>query len=325
MPMMIARWMGLLLLTTAFALLHSPGLAQSDYPNKPITIVVPTPPGGTLDRITRLVSEKLRITLGVPIVLEYKPGAGLNLGAAVVAHSPPDGYRLLSAPQLTFNADLLSSKLTYNPRSLEPVTVMVGYPNVMVAREDLPVGGFAEFLAYARQNPDKLAYASQGVGQISHLTFELLKLMAKIELRHVPYRGSAPAITDILGKQVDLLADNQLATDNYIAAGKMKLLAVTGTERLPSYPQTPTVAEFVPGFVSDTWLAIGAPSGTPSEIRHKLADAFAQALRSPDVQAKLDEAHADVIASTPERMAEIVRKSRERWEPVVRAAHIQTD
>ncbi|MCC6887510.1 MAG: tripartite tricarboxylate transporter substrate binding protein [Hyphomicrobiales bacterium] len=322
---MMPKCQGLLLITAVIALPLAPARAQSDYPNKPITIVVPTPPGGTLDRVTRLASEKLRAILGVPVVLEYKPGAGLNLGAAVVAHSPPDGYRLLSAPQLTFNADLLSSKLAYNPRGLEPITVMVGYPNVMVARADLPVHGFAEFLSYARLNPDKLAYASQGVGQISHLTFEMLKLMTKIELRHVPYRGSAPAITDILGRQIDLLIDNQLSTDSYIFAGKMKLLAVTGKGRLTSYPNTPTVGEFVPGFVSDTWLAIGAPPGTPSDIRHKLADAFAQALRSPDVQAKLAEAHADVIASSPGRMAEIVRESRERWEPVIQAARIQTD
>jgi tripartite-type tricarboxylate transporter receptor subunit TctC len=320
---MTAKWLGLPFATLALALL--PALAQSEYPVRPITIVVPTPPGGTLDRVTRLASEKLRGILGVPVVLEYKPGAGLNLGAAMVAHAAPDGYKLLSAPQLTYNADLLSSNLAYNPRSLEPVSVMVGYPNVMVARADLPVSRLADLLDYARRHPDKLAYASQGVGQISHLTFEMLKLMAKIELRHVPYRGTAPAITDILGGQVDLLIDNQFATDSHIAAGKLKLLAVTGKERLPSYPNTPTVAEFVPGFVSDTWLAIGAPPGTPREIRGKLAQAFAQALRTPDVQAKLAEAYAEVIASTPERMAEIVRESRERWEPIVKAANIRTD
>jgi tripartite-type tricarboxylate transporter receptor subunit TctC len=309
----------------ALALWPVPAAAQTEYPVRPITVIVPTPPGGTLDRVTRLAGEKLRGILGVPVVLEYKPGAGLNLGAAIVAHAAPDGYRLLSAPQLTYNADLLSGNLTYNPRSLEPVTVMVGYPNVMVSRANLPVNGLAELLDYARKHPDKLSYASQGVGQISHLTFEMLKLMAGIGMRHVPYRGSAPAITDILGGQVDLLIDNQFATDSHIAAGTLKLLAVTGRERLPSYPDIPAVAELVPGFVSDTWLAIGAPPGTPRDIRNKLAQAFAQALRTPDVQAKLAEGYAEVIASTPERMAEIVRESRERWEPVVKAANIRTD
>jgi tripartite-type tricarboxylate transporter receptor subunit TctC len=202
---------------------------------------------------------------------------------------------------------------------------MVGYPNVVVARPNLPVSSFAELLAYARAHPDKLSYASQGTGQISHLTFELLKLMANLQMRHVPYRGSAPALTDIMGDQIDLLADNQLAADGYIAAGKMKLLAVTSKERLSSYPNVPAVAEFVPGFVSDTWLAIGAPPGTPREIRSKLAAAFAQALRMPDVQAKLAEARAELVASTPERMAEIVRESRVRWEPVVKAAKIRVE
>jgi tripartite-type tricarboxylate transporter receptor subunit TctC len=321
----MSRQWRLWLVTIALVILPVCSFAQSDYPNRPITIIVPTPPGGTLDLITRLASEKLRDLLGQPIVLEYKPGAGLNIGAAYVARATPDGYTLLSAPQLTYNADLLSAKLSYDPRTLEPVTVMVGYPNVVVARPNLPANSFAELLAYARQHPDELTYASQGTGQISHLTFEMLKLMANIKLRHVPYRGSAPAITDILGNQVDLLADNQLSTSSYIAAGKMKLLAVTGKERLPAYPNVPTVAEFVPSFVSDTWLAIGAPRGTPQEIRSKLATVIAEALRMPDVRAKLMEAHAGIVASTPERMAEIVRESRERWAPVVSAAGIRLE
>ncbi len=321
---MSKRW-GSWLATFMLVLLPVCALAQSDYPNRPITIIVPTPPGGTLDVITRLASEKLRGILGQPAILDYKPGAGLNIGAAFVAHAAPDGYTLLTAPQLTYNADLFSSKLSYDPRTLEPVTVMVGYPNVVVARPNLPVNTFSELLDYARQHPDELAYASQGTGQISHLTFEMLKLMAHIKMRHVPYRGSAPAITDLMGDQIDLLADNQFATDEYIAAGKIKILAVTGKERLPAYPKVPAVAELVPGFVSDTWLAIGAPPGTPAEIRTKLAAAFAQALRMPDVQAKLKEARADVIASTPEQMTVIVRESRQRWEPVVKAANIRIE
>jgi tripartite-type tricarboxylate transporter receptor subunit TctC len=321
----MSRPWGLWFATITLVLLSASGFAQTNYPSRPITIIVPTPPGGTLDLITRLASEKLRGILGQPVMLEYKPGAGLNIGAAFVANAAPDGYTLLTAPQLTYNADLLSAKLPYDPQTLEPVTVMVGYPNVVVARPNLPVSSFAELLAYARAHPDELTYGSQGNGQISHLTFEMLSLMANIKLRHVPYRGSAPAIADILGAQIDLLADNQFSTDTYIAAGKMKLLAVTGTERLPAYPNVPAVAEFIPGFVSDTWLAIGAPRGTPKEIRSKLASAFAEALRMPDVKAKLAEAHADIIASTPERMADIVRESRERWEPVVRAANIRIE
>jgi tripartite-type tricarboxylate transporter receptor subunit TctC len=311
--------------TIALVLSSAGGFAQTSYPNRTITIVVPTPPGGTLDVITRLASIKLQSILGQPVVLEYKPGAGLNIGAAHVARAAPDGYTLLTAPQLTYNADLLSSNLLYHPQTLEPVTVMVGYPNVVVARPGLPLNSFAELLAYARAHPDALTYASQGNGQISHLTFEMLNLMANLKLRHVPYRGSAPAITAILADQIDLLADNQFSTDAHIAAGKMKLLAVTGTKRLPAYPNVPTVAEVVPGFVSDTWLAIGAPPGTPKEIRRKLAGAFAEALRMPDVKARLDEAHADIVASTPEQMAEIVHESRARWEPVVKAANIHIE
>ena len=321
----MSRLLGLWFAAIALVLSSASGFAQTSYPTRPITIVVPTPPGGTLDLITRLASIKVQAILGQPVTLEYKPGAGLNIGAAHVARAAPDGYTLLTAPQLTFNADLLSASLPYDPHKLEPVTVMVGYPNVVVARPNLPVSNFPELLAYARAHPDALTYASQGNGQISHLTFELLNLMANLKLRHVPYRGSAPAITAILGDQIDLLADNQFSTAAYIVAGKMKLRAVTGTQRLPAYPNVPTVAEFVPGFVSDTWLAIAAPPGTPKEIRSKLASAFAEALRMPDVKAKLAEAHADIIASSPERMAEIIRESRARWEPVVRAANIRIE
>lgn len=318
----MSRPLRLWVATIALAFSSASGFAETSYPNRPITIVVPTPPGGTLDLVTRLAAMKLRDILGQTITFEYKPGGGLNIGAAYVAHAAPDGYTLLTAPQLTYNADLLTAKLPYDPRTLEPVTVMVGYPNVVVARPGLPANSFAELLAYARAHPDALTYASQGNGQISHLTFEMLNLMAGLKLRHVPYRGSAPAITAILGDQIDLLADNQFSTDAHIVAGKMKLLAVTGTQRLPAYPNIPTVAELVPGFVSDTWLAIGAPPGTPKDIRSKLAAAFAAALRAPEVKARLDEAHADVIASSPAQMAGIVRESRARWEPVVKAAHI---
>jgi len=301
------------------------GFAETNYPNRPITIVVPTPPGGTLDLITRLAGTKLRDILGQSITFEYKPGGNLNVGAAYVAHAVPDGYTLLTAPQLTYNADLLTANLTYDPHALEPVTVMVGYPNVVVARPGLQANSFAELLAFAHAHPDALTYASQGNGQISHLTFEMLNLMAGLKLRHVPYRGSAPAIAAILGDQVDLLADNQFSTDAYIMAGKMKLLAVTGAQRLPAYPNVPTVAEFIAGFVSDTWLAIGAPPGTPKDICNKLANAFAEALRAPEVKPRLDEARADIIASTPEQMTDIVRESRARWEPVVKAANIHIE
>ena len=318
------RLLGILAIAMlAIATLAQPAHAQSDFPNRVITIVVPFPAGGALDSVARIMAEKLRTKLGQPVIVENRAGAGGNIGSGYVARSDPDGYTLLFAPQLIFSADLLSDNLPYDPTKLEPVSVLVEYPNVILARADLPVKDFKELLDFIRKNPGKLNYASQGNGQIGHLTIEMMKMMGKLDLVHVPYRGSAPAIADLLAGSTDILADNLVATAGLVKAGKLKMLAVTGAKRIPAYPDVPAVAEFIPGFVSDTWPAIAAPPGTPKEITDKLAAAIGEVIRMPDVLSKLGDAQAEIAKIGPEEMARYIEESRTRWQPVIKASNIK--
>jgi len=203
--------------------------------------------------------------------------------------------------------------------------VISTYPTFILGRVDLPADNIAQLIAYARANPSKLSYGSQGTGQISHLTFEMLKTMTGIDMLHVPYRGTAPAMTDLLSGQVDLLADTPLASIAHVKAGKLKLLAVGSPARNPAFPDVPTVAETVPGFESEKWMAIAATPGTPKAVTEKLSAAVAEAVRSPDVSARIKQLQATPFGSTPSEMAEVVRRSTAQWEPVITAAKIRIE
>ena len=298
---------------------------QVAWPSRTVTIVVPFPPGGTLDTLARSVAERLRESLGQPVVVDNRAGAAGNIGAGYVARSQPDGHTLLCAPQLTFNADLLHPNLPFDPRAFEPVSVLATYPNVIVGRQDLPFATVPALLERARAQPETLTYGSQGNGQIAHLTFAMLEMMAGVRMTHVPYRGSAPLLTALLSGEVDLSTDNLLTMNAHVAAGRLRLLAVTGRERLASYPDVPAMGEFVPGFVSDTWTAIGAPPRTPPGIRERLAVAIDRAVRTPEFRDKLADVQAEPFGGTPEAMRALVRESRERWAPVIRTASIRMD
>ncbi|MFT8243093.1 Bug family tripartite tricarboxylate transporter substrate binding protein [Roseomonas sp. BN140053] len=302
-----------------------PARAQDAFPSRAVTIVVPFPPGGTLDTLARAVAEKLRASFRQPVVVDNRAGGAGHVGAAQVARAQPDGHTLLCAPQMSFNADLLYPDLNYDPRGFEPVSVLATYPNVLVARQDLPVSSLAELLARVREQPDRLTYGSQGSGQIAHLTFKLLEMMTGLRMMHVPYRGSAPLLTALLSGEVDVSADNLLTMGGQVAAGRLKLLAVTGRDRLPAFPDIPAVGELVPGFVSDTWTAIGAPPRTPAEIRGRLAAAIDQAVHTADFRDKLADVQAEPFGRTPEAMRDLVRESRERWAPVIRTAEIRVE
>jgi tripartite-type tricarboxylate transporter receptor subunit TctC len=311
---------GLILLASAVA----PAQAQTAYPNRAVTLVVPLPAGGTADILARIAAEKMRDMLGQPVVVENRPGgAGGLVGAESVFKAPPDGYTLLCAPQLTFSiAPLLYTKLAFDPRAFEPVSVLATYPAILLGRADLPANNTAELLAYARANPGKVNYGSQGKGQIGHLTAELLMYMGKVELVHIPFRGSAPAITALLAGQIDILPDIMPATKPHIEAGKMKLLGVASRERLKAFPNVQAIGEVLPGFESDTWMAIAAPPGTPKDIVNKVSDAIGQAFRMPDVRARIAALEVEPFGSTPEQMREVIRQSAERWTPVIKAAKI---
>ena len=296
------------------------------YPTRMISIVVPFPPGGTADLLPRLVAEKIRPMLGQTVIVENRPGASGNIGLESVARSAPDGYTLLNAPQLTFSVNhLLNPNLRVDPRTLEPISVLASYPTVIYARASLPVNSLPELIAYAKANPGKLNYASQGRGQIGHLTMEAIRLRDDLSMVHVPYRGSTPAMNDLLAGQADLLADNLLAGMQHVQSGALKLIAVGGKERLKAYPNVATIAETLPGLYSETWMAMAAPPGTPKQITHKLSEMIAKALQSPDLRGRISELQAEPLGSTPEQMATMIKESYDRWAPVITKANITSD
>jgi tripartite-type tricarboxylate transporter receptor subunit TctC len=301
--------------------------AQADYPTRPITLVVPLPAGGTADILARIAAEQMGRVLGQSVVVENRPGgAGGMVGTESVFRATPDGYTLLCAPQLTFSiANILNPKMTFDPGAMEPVSVLAYYPAIMLVRPDLPVDDMAGLIAYAKANPGKLNYGSQGKGQIGHLTAEQLMHVAKIQLVHIPFRGSAPAITALLAGQIDLLPDILPANKPHIEAGKMKLIAVASRERLKAFPNVPTVGETLPGFEADTWMGVVAPPGTPKEITKKLSDAIGQAFRQPEVNARIAGLLVEPLGTTPEGMRDLIRKSAERWAPLIKAANIRFD
>jgi tripartite-type tricarboxylate transporter receptor subunit TctC len=318
----IVRGIGAMVLLLAAAATAS----SEPYPTRMISIVVPFPPGGTADLLPRLVAEKIRPMLGQTVIVENKPGASGNIGLESVARSAPDGYTLLNAPQLTFSVNhLLNPNLRVDPRTLEPISVLASYPTVIYARASLPVNSLPELIAYAKANPGKLNYASQGRGQIGHLTMEAIRLRDDLSMVHVPYRGSTPAMNDLLAGQADLLADNLLAGMQHVQSGALKLIAVGGKERLKAYPNVATIAETLPGLYSETWMAIAAPAGTPKQITHMLSEMIAKALQSPDLRGRISELQAEPLGSTPEQMATMIKESHDRWAPVITKANITSD
>lgn len=312
----------------AALLLNAIGIAwaEQSYPLRPVTIVVPFPAGGPADLFPRLLAEPLRAALDQAVVIENRSGAGGNTGLEFVARAAPDGYTLLNAPQLSFSVNhLLHPNLRVDPRGLEPVSVLATYPTVILARPDLPVDSLADLIAYAKANPGKLSYGSQGLGQIGHLTIEALNLREGLKTVHVPYRGTAPAINDLLAGQIDILADTMLAGMQHVQSGKLKLIAVGSPERLKTFPAIKTFNETVPGYFSDTWMAIAAPATTSSAITRQLSTVIAKAMQTPDVVQRIRDLYADPLGSSPEQMRALINESYDRWAPVVTQANIKAE
>jgi tripartite-type tricarboxylate transporter receptor subunit TctC len=303
--------------------LATPAHAES-YPTRNITVVVPLPAGGTADLLCRFAAEKIAAGLGQHTVVENRPGgAGARVGTEQVQRSAPDGYNLLCAPQLTLSiADLLFGKSGYDTRNLEPVSVLATYPLIVLARAGVPFDDLPGLIAYARANPGKLNYGHQGKGNTGHLLGENLMLRGKFKMTEIPYRGSAPAINDLLAGNIDILPDYLLVNKQHIDAGKMKLLATGGTERLKDYPKVATIAETLPGLYADTWMAVAAPPGTPKEITHKISEAIAKGFQDPALRKRILALEAEPRGTTPEEMRDMVKRSRDTWGPVIEAAHI---
>jgi tripartite-type tricarboxylate transporter receptor subunit TctC len=301
--------------------------AQDKYPTKNVTIVVPYPAGGTADLLCRYAGEKATAALGQQFVIENRPGgAGGSIGVEQVMRAPPDGYTLLCGTQLNYSImNLVYTKITFDPRKLEPISVLATYPLIIIVRKDFPANNLKEFVAYAKANPGKVTYGHQGKGNTGHLLGELMMLKGGFKMTEVPYRGSAPAINDLLAGTIDMVPDYLLANKGNIDAGKIKLIAVADHHRLKEYPNVQTVAETMPGVFSITWMAVSAPPGTPKAITQKISDAIGNGFKEPAMADRIRKLEADPLGSSPEKMREMIKESLDTWEPVVKAAHISID
>jgi tripartite-type tricarboxylate transporter receptor subunit TctC len=298
--------------------------AQDTYPNRPIKMIVPLPPGATADTLPRIVAEKLTSRWGQPVIIENRPGFATNLGAEVVAAAKPDGYTLLATPPGPLvTAQNMYRNLPFDPTAFVPVTVLCTLPNMLVARSNLPIANIAELVAYAKAHPDKLTYASAGVGTTPHLAAAALQIAAGIRMVHVPYKGLAPALRDVLAGRVDVMFDNIGNTVQYIKANKIKGLAVASKERLPELPDVPSLAETYPGFYSATWFAVVAPPKTPAEIASKLSQAITEILQMPAIAEKFKRLSCTPVGNSPHEMAVFLKEEAARWHKVIATAGIK--
>src|SRR5262245_9998479 len=329
-----------LIAATGLTSLAAHSQTPSGYPAKTIRIIVPFPAGGTADSIQPIVAEKLNAKVrepvvteklnakwGQPVIVENKPGAGGNIGAELVARSDPDGYTLLASPPgpLSINQSLYKS-LGYDPTKFAPISLVATMPNVLAVRPTFEATSVQDLIAQAKKNPGKLSYASQGNGTTSPLTASMFQSMTGTELVHVPYKGTAPALTGLMGGQVDLMFDNVTSSLSPYKAGRIKILAVAAPARISELPNVPTLTEAgVRGFQAGSWVGIVAPANTPAAITTALSQAIADAVKSPDVRKKFSEVAAQPVGNTPEEMAVFLAQEAAKWRQVVRTANVTID
>ncbi len=309
------------------ALMPGPALAQASFPSRPITMVVPLPAGGTADLLCRFAAEKATSILGQQVVVENRAGgAGGRVGMDQVMRAAPDGYTVLCGTQLMFSiTHLVFTKSQADARTMEPISVLATYPLIIITKAALPANNMKEFIEYARANPDKVNYGHQGKGNTGHLLGELIMMKTGIKMTEIPYRGSAPAINDLLAGTIEMVPDYLLANKQNIDAGKIKFIATASEQRLKDYPNVQTVTETLPGVTSTTWMAVAAPPGTPKDIAKKISDAIGQGFREADLKARILRLEADPLGSTPDQMRDLIKQSTETWEPVVKARKISVD
>lgn len=304
-------------------------LAHADgYPAKPVQLVVPFPPGGAVDIVGRTISKKLGDRLGQPIVVENKAGAGTVVGAAYVANAPADGYTLLISSGSTFTVNpALNAKLPYDPvKSYEPVGLVARVPLILLAHRDVPVNNLRQLIAAVQRTPDKFSYGSFGNGTTGHFAAELAWSATGIKLLHVPYRGSAPAMADLMGGQIPFTIDTVAAALPQLKAGKIKAIAVTGATRATQLPDVPTVAESgFPGFSADSWLAVVAPRGLPAEAKAKLHKALADTLADAEVRSKLIAAGLEPSYATGDAVLTQIEDELPRMRAIAQRAQIRAD
>jgi tripartite-type tricarboxylate transporter receptor subunit TctC len=312
-----------LVVALLFAFLAS--LAHAQYPNRPVKLVVPFPPAGATDIVGRIVAQKLGEQMGQSVVVENKPGAGGSIGSDLVAKSAPDGYTLLMATSSTHSIGPVLQKLPYDPlKDFAPITHVANVPNVLVVSPVLPVTSVKELIAYAKARPGQLNFASSGVGTIVHLNGELFKMLAGVDLVHVPYKGTALSIPDVANGSVAMLFDSLASVQPHIKSGRVRPIAVNAQKRSALLPEVPTLAEAgMPAFDRYTWFGMFAPAGTPRDIVARVNAEVATALKAPDLLERFAAAGAEAVGSTPEQFVERIKSDAAKWAEVIKAANVK--
>jgi tripartite-type tricarboxylate transporter receptor subunit TctC len=309
------------------AALTASAVRAEDYPARVVKIVVPFPAGGTADIMPRILAEWLSRKWGQSVIIENHTGAGGNIGAELVAKSDPNGYTLLASPPppLVINQNLYPH-LEFDPLQFVPIIVMARVPNALVVNPDkIAANNIKDFIAYAQENPGKVTDATQGNGTTSQLTSEMFQMMAHVKLQNVPYRGSAPALNDLVAGSVDCMFDNLGVSLQLVKAGRLKLIAVASPQRMTNLPDVPAIAETLPGFEAVTWYAAVAPPRTPAVIIEKVNAGINQALHDSEVRKRLAELSAEPVGGTPQETANYLKQEAERWKNVITAAHVTLD
>jgi tripartite-type tricarboxylate transporter receptor subunit TctC len=300
--------------------------SAESYPSRPVHIIVGFPPGGATDINARLIGQWLSERLGQPFIIENRPGAGSNIGTELVVHAVPDGYTvLLAGPPTAINATLYE-KLNFNfIRDIAPIASIVREPLIMAVNPSVPAKTVPEFIAYAKANPGKINMASAGNGSVVHIAGELFKMMAGVDMVHVPYKGGGPGVTDLLGGQVQVMFATAPSSIEFVRAGKLRALAVTTATRLAALPDIATVGEFVPGYEASGFYGLGAPKNTPLEIIDKLNKEINASLADPKMRARVAETGGTVLAGSPTDFEKLIAEETDKWGKVIRAANIKPD
>ncbi|HEY3048436.1 MAG TPA: tripartite tricarboxylate transporter substrate binding protein [Polaromonas sp.] len=305
-----------------------PAAAQAAYPSKPITMIVPFSAGGTTDILARIVGQALTAELGQSVIIDNRAGAGGNIGGQAAAKSPADGYTLFMGTVGTHAINsTLYKKMPFDPiKDFVPLTRVANVPNLLVANPAQPFKTVKELIAYAKAHPGQLNFGSSGNGSSIHLSGELFKTMAKVDMQHVPYKGSAPAVTDLLGNQIALMFDNMPSAIQHVRSGKLRAIAVTTAKRSPELPDVPTIAEAgVPGYEATSWFGLFVPAGTPPAVISKLNTAIVKVLAKADIKKKINEQGAEVYSETPEQFSAFIQKESVKWGKVVRESGASVD
>jgi tripartite-type tricarboxylate transporter receptor subunit TctC len=311
------------------AALASPvAFAQADYPNRPLRLIVPFPPGGSTDTIARLIAQKMSEQLNQAVVIDNKPGAGGNIGMDLGARAAPDGYTIFLTSTATVAVNpTLYSKLPFDPdKDIAPVILLAYVPNLLVVNSSFPASNVRELVAVLKANPGKYNFASPGSGNSSHLTSEMLKVMAGVEMTHVPYKGDVPALTDLIAGQVQMMFMTSLAAAPYVNEPRLRVIAVASPKRLPTMPALPTVAESgLPGFDGSAWFGLSTQAGVPKEIVARLNAAINRVLQLPEVRQRLESLSVTPAGGTPQEYGDFIVQERAKWGGLVRRSGAKVD